>query len=63
MTKGRVPRKRDEHSPQHLLDLRLFILVGAGGAITWLALTRPALATAISAGLVALYALHRLVGR
>lgn len=63
MTNRRLPRKRGEHSPQHLVDLRLFVLVGAAGVITWLAFTRPVIATAISAGLGTLYVLHRLVGR
>jgi hypothetical protein len=62
MTKARVPRKRGEHSPQHLLDLRLFVLVVVAGVVTWLAFTNPALATAIGFGLATLYALHRLIG-
>jgi len=63
MTRGRVPRDRGEHSPQHLFDLRLFVLVAVAGGITWLAFTRPAIATAIGIGVTTLYALHRLVGR
>lgn len=63
MTKRRVPRKETEHSTQNLFDLRLFVLVTVAGMITWLAFTRPALATAIGVGLGTLYALHRMVGR
>ncbi len=63
MSNRTVPRERGEHSPQHLFDLRLLVLVVVAGGISWLAFTRPALATAIGVGLATLYALHRLVGR
>jgi hypothetical protein len=63
MTKRRLPRVRDEHSPQPLLDLRLFVLVSVAGLIVWLAIIRPAAATAIALGLSTLYLLHRIVGR
>jgi hypothetical protein len=63
MTKRRLPRVRGERSPQPLLDLRLLVVASVAGLIVWLAIVRPAAATAIALGLSTLYVLHRIVGR
>jgi hypothetical protein len=63
MTKRTLPRKRTEHSPRPLFDLRLLVLLTLAGLLVWLAVVHPALATAIGLGLSALFVLHRLVDR
>jgi hypothetical protein len=48
---------------KQLFDVRVLVLIGASGGIVWLAIVRPAVATAIGLGLTVLYVMHRLVDR